>query len=38
MLFPNRTFASSLYKSLGGEYFAYLEEKDVKTKIAYTHK
>jgi uncharacterized LabA/DUF88 family protein len=38
MLFPNKTFASSLYKSLGGEFFAYLEEKDVKAKIAYVHK
>jgi len=33
MLFPNRAFASSLYKSLGGEFFAYLEDKDVKAKI-----
>src|SRR6266481_7320276 len=38
MLFPNRKFASSLYKTLGGEYFDYLENKDVKAKIAYTHK
>ena len=38
MLFPNKKFASSLYKSLGGEFFDYLESKDVKAKIAYTHK
>ncbi len=33
VLFPNRKFASSLYKNLGGEFFAYLE--DIKAKIAY---
>jgi uncharacterized LabA/DUF88 family protein len=38
MLFPNRKFASSLYKSLGGECFDYLEEPAVKAKIAYAHK
>ncbi len=38
MLFPNRAFASSLYKSLGSEFYVYLEEKDVKAKIAYIHK
>ncbi len=38
MLFPNRKFASSLYKSLGGEYFDYLEAKDVRAKISYSHK
>ena len=38
MLFPNKKFASSLYKSLGGEYFDYLESPDVRTKIEYTHK
>jgi uncharacterized LabA/DUF88 family protein len=38
MLFPNKKFASSLYKNLGGEYFDYLEEKDVKAKIAFTGK
>jgi|GEM_PF-741226 len=31
ILFPNRKFASSLYKSLGRKYFAYLEES--KNKI-----
>jgi len=38
MLFPNKKFASSLYKSLGGEHFDYLEDKGVKAKIAYYHK
>jgi uncharacterized LabA/DUF88 family protein len=38
MLFPNRKFASSLYKSLGGEFFDYLENKDIKAKIEYRHK
>lgn len=34
ILFPNRKFASSLYKSLGGEYFDYLDSKDMKDKIS----
>lgn len=38
MLFPNRAFASSLYKSLGGEFFDYLEAAGVKAKIEYRHK
>lgn len=38
MLFPNKEFASSLYKSLGGEYFDYLEAPDIKAKIAHIHK
>lgn len=38
MLFPNRAFASSLYKSLGGEFFDYLESEGVKAKIGYRHK
>jgi len=38
MLFPNKKFASSLYKSFGGEFFDYLESKDVRAKISYTHK
>lgn len=33
MLFPNRQFASSLYKKLGSEYFDYLESPDVRGKI-----
>ena len=38
MLFPNRKFASSLYKPLGGEFFDFLENKDVRAKIEYKHK
>ena len=38
MLFPNGEFASSLYSSLGSEFFDYLEKPDVKAKIAYIHK
>lgn len=34
-LFPNKKFASSLYKKLGSEYFDYLENPDVKDKIGY---
>jgi uncharacterized LabA/DUF88 family protein len=34
MLFPNRQFASSLYKKLGSEYFDYLELPGVREKIA----
>lgn len=37
MLFPNREYASSLYKKLGGEYFDYLGERGVRAKIAYTN-
>ncbi|KKR70018.1 MAG: hypothetical protein UU13_C0016G0006 [Candidatus Nomurabacteria bacterium GW2011_GWB1_40_7] len=33
ILFPNKKFASSLYKKLGSEYFDYLENKDIKDKI-----
>jgi len=36
MLFPNRASASSLYQKLGGEFFDYLENPDVKTKISYS--
>lgn len=35
VLFPNRKFASSLYKSIGGSYFDYLENSDIKSKIGY---
>ena len=35
MLFPNKEFASSLYKKLGGEHFDYLENPDIKSKISY---
>ncbi len=34
VLFPNKKFASSLYKKLGRKYFAHLEEIDVKKKIS----
>lgn len=34
ILFPNKTFASSLYKRLGTEYFDYLENPDIQAKIA----
>lgn len=33
VLFPNRKFASSLFKNLGSEYFDYLDDKDIKRKI-----
>ena len=33
ILFPNREFASSLYKKLGSEYFASLDQKEIKSKI-----
>ena len=33
ILFPNKKFASSLYKKLGSTYFDYLENKDIKSKI-----
>jgi uncharacterized LabA/DUF88 family protein len=34
ILFPNKKFRSSLYKEIGAPYFAYLDDKDVKKKIA----
>ena len=34
ILFPNRKFASFLYKKLGGEYFDYLDSRDIKEKIS----
>jgi uncharacterized LabA/DUF88 family protein len=33
ILFPNRKYASSLYKKLGSEYFDFLENEDIKNKI-----
>lgn len=36
ILFPNKKFASSLYKRIGGEYYDYLENADVKAKICMT--
>lgn len=35
MLFPNSTYASSLYNKLGGEFFDYLDALDVKKKIVH---
>ena len=35
VLFPNSKFASSLYKSVGGQYFDSLENPDIKAKIQY---
>ena len=34
VLFPNKKFASSLYKKIGSEYFDYLEIPDTKKKIS----
>ena len=33
ILFPNRKYRSSLYKSLSHTFFAYLDDKDVRRKI-----
>jgi uncharacterized LabA/DUF88 family protein len=33
ILFPNRKFASSLYKKLSNNYFSYLDDTDIKNKI-----
>ena len=33
ILFPNKKFASSLYKSISRTYFAYLGDTDVRSKI-----
>lgn len=38
MLFPNEEFASSLYKTLGSEYYDYLGNDDIRAKISYLHK
>lgn len=35
ILFPNKKFRSSLYNKIGAPYFAYLDERDVKKKIAH---
>lgn len=35
MLFPNKEFTSSLYANLGGEFFDYLENQHVRTKIVH---
>jgi len=34
ILFPNRKFASSLYKKMSNNYFSYLDDKDIKNKIS----
>lgn len=36
ILFPNRKFASSLYKKLTARYFDFLSRKEIRAKIAYT--
>lgn len=38
LLFPNKQFASSLYKKLGSEFFDYLENPDIQSKISFTQK
>ncbi len=34
ILFPNKRFRSSLYRQIGAQYFAYLDDEDVIRKIA----
>jgi len=34
ILFPNKKYASSLYKKIGRRYFAHLEDNDIKKKIS----
>jgi uncharacterized LabA/DUF88 family protein len=34
ILFPNKKYASSLYKKIGRRYFAHLEDSDIKKKIS----
>ncbi len=36
ILFPNRKFASSLYRTLPTKYYDYLESKSIKAKIAHS--
>jgi uncharacterized LabA/DUF88 family protein len=38
MLFPNREFASSLYKKMGGEYYDFLENPAIRSKIEHRQK
>jgi uncharacterized LabA/DUF88 family protein len=38
VLFPNRKFASSLYKKIGSEYFDSLDKGDVRKKIQFENK
>lgn len=35
ILFPNKKFRSSLYNQISAQYFAFLDDKDVKKKIAH---
>ena len=35
ILFPNKKYASSLYLTLGSEFFDYLETPDIRAKISY---
>lgn len=35
ILFPNRRYRSSLYKPLSSTYFTYLDDQDIKRKIAF---
>ncbi len=38
VLFPNKKFASSLYKEIGSHYYDYLENPDIKRKIKHKKK
>ena len=38
ILFPNKRYASSLYKSISRQYFAYLSDEGVKKKIGFKKK
>jgi len=38
ILFPNKKFASSLYKKLGNKFFTHLSHSDIKTKIEYKNR
>lgn len=38
ILFPNKQFASSLYKKLGGQFYDYLDSDDVRAKICFPKK
>lgn len=35
VLFPNKKFASSLYKQISRRYFSNLDDEDVKSKLTY---
>ncbi len=38
IIFPNKKFASSLYKKLGNNFFTHLSRNDIKVKIEYKQK